>query len=137
MRRRFEHDLGDPEHRPLFVAVASGGAIVGYGRTFHLQRPREASSAAAAPPSGWYLGGLLTARDHRRRGIGRALTEARLDHIFARADAAFYFTNARNAASLALHEQLGFVELTRDFSFPGVTFESGDGVLSRVSRPAA
>jgi len=45
---------------------------------------------------------------------------------------AWYFTNARNEASLRLHRELGFREVTRDFSYPGVTFEGGVGILSSV-----
>jgi hypothetical protein len=52
--------------------------------------------------------------------------------IAGRAPEAWYVTNARNHRSLRLHERLGFREVTRDFVFPGVTFEGGVGVLSRA-----
>jgi ribosomal protein S18 acetylase RimI-like enzyme len=69
----------------------------------------------------------------RRRGLGRALTVARLEWLAERADVVWCFTGARNEASLALHEALGFREATRDFSFPGVTFQGGaGGVLLRL-----
>jgi hypothetical protein len=51
----------------------------------------------------------------------------------ARPDAAWYFANARNRASLDLHARLGFEEVTRAFDLAGVTFEGGEGVLCRVT----
>ena len=42
-------------------------------------------------------------------------------------------------ASIDLHRQLGFVELTRDFTFPGASFEGGVGILFNTElgqRPA-
>lgn len=39
---------------------------------------------------------------------------------------------ARNVASLRLHAKLSFVEVTRDFSYPGVEFSGGVGVLCRA-----
>jgi hypothetical protein len=56
--------------------------------------------------------------------------------IFEHVPEAWYFTNARNHASLALHAKLGFVEVTRDFSYPNVSFDGGVGVLGRALRVA-
>jgi ribosomal protein S18 acetylase RimI-like enzyme len=104
--------------------------IVGYARTAYWTRPPDAPSNAA--PSGWYLLGLVVAPDHRRCGIGRALTTIRLDAVATRASDVYYFANARNTASLDLHTRLGFTEVTRDFWFPDVTFDGGEGVLAHA-----
>ena len=40
--------------------------------------------------------------------------------------------NARNTASIELHERFGFEEITRRFSFPGLTFKGGEGILFRL-----
>ena len=81
------------------------------------------------------MGGLLVETSSRRRGIGEALTRARMHWVFERAPEAWYFTNARNLASLALHAKLGFIEVTRDFVYPRVSFDGGVGVLGRALRP--
>ena len=86
-------------------------------------------------PCGYYLVGVIVAPPARRRGVGRALTEARLAWIGGRAREAWYFANAQNDASLELHRQLGFEEVTRSFWFPEVTFDGGEGVLCRVRLP--
>ena len=86
-------------------------------------------------PRGYYLVGVSSPRPARRRGVGRALTEARLAWIGDRAREAWYFANVRNTASLELHRRLGFVEVTRSFWYPEVTFEGGEGVLCRVRLP--
>jgi hypothetical protein len=40
--------------------------------------------------------------------------------------------STRAMASVELHRRLGFEEVTRDFSFPGLTFEGGKGILFRA-----
>ncbi len=73
----------------------------------------------------------------RRRGIGHALTVARLRWLSERTTRVYYVANARNEASLALHARLGFEELARGPSFHGFTFEGGEGVLCRAILPSA
>jgi ribosomal protein S18 acetylase RimI-like enzyme len=79
--------------------------------------------------------GMVVHPDHRRQGAGAALTRARIDWISTRADAAWYFANARNAASIALHEPFGFEEVTRSFFYPRVDFDGGEGILFRLRLP--
>jgi len=122
-------DVGHDEHR--LVVAESGGAIVGYGRA-RLYEPAPGAPADAAP-RGYYLTGVFVRDDCRRRGVAAALTQARLDWISARADEAWFFANARNTASIELHRPFGFEEVTRRFSFPGVTFGGGEGILFRLS----
>lgn len=112
--------------RALFVARV-GDEVAGYSRVEYWTAPADAPATTA--PEGWYLMGLLVDPTHRRTGLGRALTAARLDWLRSRATRAWYFANARNTASLALHASLGFREVTREFEFPGVRFEGGVGVL--------
>jgi ribosomal protein S18 acetylase RimI-like enzyme len=119
----------DPQ-RTLHIAE-DAGRIAGYARATFWTRPADAPTNAA--PSGWYLLGLVVAPEYRRRGIGRALTVARLRALAARTSEVWYFANARNRSSLELHATLGFVEVTRDFWFPDLTFDGGEGVLARVS----
>ncbi|MGT2462233.1 GNAT family N-acetyltransferase [Sinomonas atrocyanea] len=88
-------------------------------------------------PAGHYLGGIVVHPAARRRGAGRALTEARLAWIWERADAAYCITNARNAASIALHVGLGFRQVASGASFQGVTFDGGRGLVLEAPRPAS
>jgi MYXO-CTERM domain-containing protein len=132
-RPRFERDLEETE-RCLFVATVDG-AFAGYGRVARFEPPDDAPPNVA--PAGVYLLGALVARRFRRRGIGRALTRARMAWALERADAVWYFANARNQASLRMHEHLGFEEVTRDFWFPRVTFPGGSGVLFRSTGAGA
>ena len=127
-RDLFTDNLGRDDRHVTVAETATG--LVGYGRTGWFDPVPDAPANTA--PAGWYLTGLSVDPDWRRRGIARALTEERLDWVAARSDAAWYFANAENRVSLALHASLGFVEVTRDFSFPGVEFRYGAGVLCRV-----
>ena len=111
----------------LTLVAEHDHTVVGFGRAGYF-RPADDAPANVAP-CGWYLAGLVVAAQHRRRGAGRVLTRARLGWIAKRDDQAFYFANARNLASIDLHREFGFAEVTRDFSFPGASFEGGVGIL--------
>ncbi|MFI5261166.1 MAG: GNAT family N-acetyltransferase [Candidatus Limnocylindrales bacterium] len=119
----------------LLLVAAVDGQVIGFGRAARLARLADAPPDAV--PEGWYLLGVVVVDAWRRRGVGRVLTERRLAWIAQRGDAAYYFTNARNGASLDLHRALGFVEVTRRFSAPRITFDGGEGVLSRIDLAGA
>ena len=121
-------DLENDDHE--LVVAESLGAIVGYGRARLFEPSPDAPPDTV--PRGYYLTGIFVRRDERRRGIGAALTQARLDWIGERAAEAWFFANARNAASIELHRRFGFEEITRHFSFPGLLFEGGEGILFRL-----
>lgn len=121
--------IADPDHR-LFVAEVDG-QVVGYGWVSH-QRPEGEGGRDA--PDGWYLSGVVVAPELRRRGIGMALTKARVAWVFERADQVHYVVSAANLASRRLHETLGFVETTDDFCVPGVVFARCDGILCTATR---
>jgi predicted N-acetyltransferase YhbS len=129
-RERLERYLGEPARVRSFVAT-SEGEVVASARLSHFAPPVDAPANVA--PAGWYLIGLIVAPAHRGRGIGLALTQARVDWALEHAGEAWYFTGTANAASFALHARVGFEEVTRDFWFPGVTFERA-GILCRITR---
>lgn len=112
--------------RGLWVASVHDD-VLAYARAARFVPEPDAPSGTA--PAGWYLTGLVVAPEHRRCGIGEALTLARIGFLAGRTDVIRYFANARNLATIALHGRLGFVEVTRRFTYPGVVFEGGDGVL--------
>jgi ribosomal protein S18 acetylase RimI-like enzyme len=116
--------------RSLLLVAELEGAVVGFGKCRHFEPPADAPPDTG--PEGWYLAGLIVDERCRRRGIGRRLTEARLAWIAARAGEAYYFANAQNAASIALHRTFGFREIARHFTLPGATFEGGEGILFRA-----
>ena len=113
----------------MIVAERSGG-FLGYAKASYLEFKEE--SPANTAPEGWYLTGVVVDPEHRRRGVGAALTRARLQWIGRRAGAAYYFASAKNRATHDLHAPFGFEEVTRNFSVPGVTF-TGGGILFRVA----
>jgi aminoglycoside 6'-N-acetyltransferase I len=117
--------IEDPDR--LVVVAELDDTVVGWAKTHHYRR---ADGAAAA---GHYLGGVNVLPDFQRRGIGSALVRARLGWIFGRSTEAWYFTNARNSASIALHAGFGFTEVGRANALHGTTFEGGVGILFRSS----
>jgi ribosomal protein S18 acetylase RimI-like enzyme len=120
--------------RLLVVAECADG-VIGYGRV--LRFAPEPDSPTDIAPAGYYLMGPVVHPEHRRVGVGAALTRARIDWIGERADEVWYFANARNVASIALHESFGFEEITRSFSYPRVDFDGGEGILFRLPLPSA
>jgi ribosomal protein S18 acetylase RimI-like enzyme len=109
--------------------------VIGYGRALRFVPEPDAPTDIA--PAGYYVMGMVVHPDHRRQGVGAALTRARIDWISKCADAAWYFANARNAASIALHEPFGFEEVTRSVFYPEVDFDRGEGVLFRLRLPGS
>jgi ribosomal protein S18 acetylase RimI-like enzyme len=129
-RERLAGYLADDDHCLLVAVVDS--EVAGFGQVM----PFSAGlSAADIAPDGYYLIALFVAPSWRRRGIGEQLTRARMAWAARRADTIWYFANAANGATLDLHRRLGFVEVSRRFTFPGVTFAGGTGVLLRAALP--
>ncbi|MDO5535260.1 MAG: GNAT family N-acetyltransferase [Propionibacteriaceae bacterium] len=127
--RRFDED-----HQKLVVAEHAG-EVIGYGWLAYLTPVADGGHGA---PDGWYLSGVVVDPAHRRRGIGRRLTQARIDWVLARDEAVFYVVSARNRASRTMHAELGFEEVTEEFTVPGVVFANADGILCRLDpRPDA
>lgn len=115
----------------ILLVAEAGGEIVAYGSARWIS-PSSATPADPAP-AGWYLTGVVVDPAWRRRGIAARLTERRLAWLAERTDVAYYFANARNLASVALHERFGFEQIARGPLFGGVTFDGGEGVLFRVA----
>ena len=125
----FEAAIRDPLR--LITVALMDDRIVGWGKT-HLWE-----SADGVAPTGHYLGGVTVGPSSRRLGIGAALTDARLHWIWARAEAAYYFTNAQNLASIELHRSRGFAEIARASEVHGTVFDGGVGILFRALRVMA
>jgi ribosomal protein S18 acetylase RimI-like enzyme len=118
------------EDQRVLMVVELDQRVVAYGKARCFKAPPDCAEDVA--PDGYYLSGLVVDPRYRRRGVGTALTRGRLMWIRVRAPEAWYFTDSNNLASLELHERLGFRETSRDFTFPGVGFDGGTGVLSRL-----
>lgn len=124
-RGSFERSLEREDHQ-TFVALQDG-RVIGYASTTWMNPVADGGVNA---PEGWYLTGVVVDPHARRRGVGRRLTKARLEWLAGRTDRVWYFATALNRPSLDLHASLGFREVTRDFSIPGVSFSGGEGILS-------
>lgn len=125
---RFAGDLTRPD--TCLLVAGDHGHITGYGRALRFAPPPAAPPSLA--PAGYYLAGLVVHPDHRGQGTGEQITRARMAWAATRAPEIWYFTNATNYPSQRLHRRLGFSEITRDFTYPGVTFTGGTGILYRA-----
>jgi ribosomal protein S18 acetylase RimI-like enzyme len=113
----------------LVVVAEVGGDVVGWAKT-HLYPVPD-----GAAPAGHYLGGVTVRPDARRRGVGRALTDARMAWVGLRAARVHYLVNAQNQVSIAMHERWGFREIARGPAFHHVTFAGGVGLVLRAATP--
>lgn len=146
VRLRVQRDSGDPAAihasverefaqiregapRQLWIAETAGVAA-GFARAARVERSVDADPRTI--PAGWYLGGVIVDPAHRRRGAGRSLTRVRMEWLAERATECYFVASALNRVTLALHEEFGFEEVTRDFLAPGVEFTGGVGVLLRA-----
>lgn len=110
----------------IFVAMYDD-QVVGYGKC-KLMVPDEIEGAFGLP-EGWYLMGTIVDPRYRRQGIGRRLVQARLRWIREMSNYAYYYVNSMNEASIRLHADFGFKEISRTFGFPGLSFKGGKGIL--------
>jgi aminoglycoside 6'-N-acetyltransferase I len=113
--------LDDPSL--LIVVAETGNEVVGWAMTTFFPEPDGAA------PAGHYLMGVTVVPESRRKGIGLELVRARLEWISQRDSHAYYFTNVRNIASVAMHERHGFREIARGPQFRDVPFDGGCGLL--------
>ena len=129
---KFKNEISGLSHlnKLLLIAETEQG-LIGYARAFYFV-PSDYTDSRNCP-EGWYLTGVLIDQAHRRLGVASAFTLYRLDWIAERADKAYYFANAQNRVSIELHKKFGFEELTRDFVYPKVEFEGGEGILFVVN----
>jgi ribosomal protein S18 acetylase RimI-like enzyme len=114
-----------------FVAVAVVDDVIVAAAKTHLQTEPDAGA-----PAGHYLGGVSVHPNHRRRGVGLALTRARIDWVWARSDTVYYFTDDDNTASMGLHAGFGFEEIARLPTILGARANRESLVLFRAVRPA-
>lgn len=116
---------------PLLWVAQWQGKLLGFAKILYLESAHEQSQTQA--PAGWYLGGIVVAPHYRRLGVGKALTQARLNWLRSQAcKMVYYCVNAQNLASIDLHSAFGFVEISRDFDIPGMCFVGGQGILFKT-----
>lgn len=122
---RFREQAADAitDQSLLFLVACVGENVIGWAMTTHFAEPDGPA------PAGHYLMGVTVDPEWRRKGAGTLLVEARLDWIRERDKVAYFFANARNPGSIALHERWGFREIARGVEFRGVPFDGGEGVL--------
>lgn len=122
-RARWTAEMIAPINDRVVLVAAIQGQIVGVAKThFHGEPDGEA-------PAGHYLGGVVVTPDSRRRGIGSALTRARVEWIWSQSSSVYYFANEHNTASIRMHETLGFRAVGRFAEIRGVTADDGRSEL--------
>lgn len=128
----FQQDMTEMKSgsEKLLLVAEIGGEIVGYARAGLFVAPEKNKDIWA--PEGYYLLGVLVKPSFRRQGVATELTRARLTWISQRADHAWFFANAANETSVLFHKRFGFTENSRCFSYPGVSFVGGQGILFSI-----
>ena len=116
-RERALRWFSDERPRDLQLVVEYDGEVVGWARAAYMVPPDDVPPNCV--PEGWYLLGMDVAEAARRRGIGRALTRARVAWLRERTSRIWYFVRCDNHASIALHAEFGFEEVANDVWFPG------------------
>ena len=79
--------------------------------------------------------GLLVRPDFRSQGVGKALTDYRMNFLSKITKSAFYMTNETNKISIDLHKSYGFKQIDRGPGFLNLDFISEfneQGVLFRI-----
>lgn len=132
IQRDYEGVQKNFQKRMLCVAEIDG-EVVGFGRCGWNDTYPEKGFIGLEP--GWYLMGIIVDEKYRRRGIGKAITQYRINWIFERSKSVHYFANILNKVSIELHKKFGFREYCRDISGPGISFVGGVGAAFKLIRP--
>jgi aminoglycoside 6'-N-acetyltransferase I len=122
-RMRWTSEMIAPTSGRVVLVAVTQDEVVGVAKT-HLHPDPEGTA-----PAGHYLGGVEVVPRFRRRGLGSALTRARLEWIWSRDSTAYYFTNEHNTASIRMHEALNFRPVARFSEIHGVTADDGRSEL--------
>lgn len=125
----FDRIVNDDVKKFFCVAETENG-VVGFGRCQFL--PTKSITGASGMPEGWYLMGTIVDPNYRRQGIGRELCALRIKWLQQFTNVVYYYASALNRASIKLHEEFGFREISRNFRFPGLDFTGGVGILFRA-----
>ena len=126
--KRIARSAGGEQSAVVLARV--GGELAGYANVSFL--PENLDDGA---PGGYYLTGVSVLPGWRRRGVGNALTQWRMEWAWQRTPDVWCFVSARNQASLDLHYALRFSAVRRAAALQGVAFDGGEGVLLRARRP--
>lgn len=118
---------------PLLWVAMWQDELLGFAKLRHFQWPTDTSSdtpPADLPnlaPTGWYLDGVMVAQRYRRLGVGKALTQARLNWLRSQACKTVYcWVEAQNLACIDLDKAFGFAEMP---------FAGGQGILYKLDLP--
>ena len=133
-RSEFSNCANHPEEKTYFLAF-SGHDLVGYaGARFYRQLSDENMYGTTdLLPDGWYLRGIKTHPDWRRRGLAKVMTLKRLEWLSLRADHSFVFLDDENKVTLPMYFELGFEEVSRGWTFsdPARKVKNTLGILLR------
>ncbi|MFF1880196.1 GNAT family N-acetyltransferase [Pseudarthrobacter sp. NPDC058196] len=110
--------ISQADDRIVLVAAVQDQPV-GIGKTHFHKEP------AGKAPAGHYLGGVVVSPAYRRLGVGAALTRARMEWVWSRSSSVYYFANENNAASITMHQALGFMPVGRFAEIHGVTADDG------------
>jgi aminoglycoside 6'-N-acetyltransferase I len=127
---RRELECGEAGRSLLLLVAEVDRNVIGFGKARYIDQGDE--PGAGATPEGWYLTGVVVDPRFRRRGVGSKLTVERLRWIAERSRFTYYFANARNRVSIALHDRFGFTEVARGAKLAGESFVGGKGILFQV-----
>lgn len=116
----------------IFVAELNG-CVVGLCRYYHSDG-LPTDKIIYPSPAGWYAMGILVDSEFRRQGIARFLFHNRMKYMHAHGITSMYsLVDCENLTSKRMHESFGFEELERAPGFLHIRFESGQGILYRIS----
>jgi ribosomal protein S18 acetylase RimI-like enzyme len=97
----------------VHFAAYDGEWLVGIASLYREDRPR-----AGTPHVGWRLRGMASIPEARRRGVGRRLLDACVEHV-ANAGGGELWCNARTPAA-GFYAKAGFEVISEPFEIPGI-----------------
>jgi L-amino acid N-acyltransferase YncA len=129
--REFERLETDPSYK-IYVADLTN-EVVGFCRFFHTAGMPE-NKKIYPSPEGWYGMGIIVAPLFRRKNIARFIASGRVEVLKKLGVQEFYsIVDRANLTSMKMHQELGFVEVSRETGFLNLKFHEGMGCLFKLT----
>lgn len=116
----------------LYVAELQN-EVIGFCRFFH-SSGMSAQKKTYQSPEGWYGMGIMVNSKFRRQNIARFISLCRIDVLKKMGVKEFYsIVDSNNLTSMRMHQEFGYIEVSRAEGFLHLKFNEGTGVLFKLT----
>lgn len=107
--------------------------VVGFCRFYHSSGLPSHKNIYPSP-EGWYGMGIMVDSKFRRQNIARFISLSRIDVLKKMGVKEFYsIVDSNNLTSMKMHQEFGYLEISRAEGFLHLKFNEGKGILFKLN----